>query len=231
MRFRPFGALAMLLLVSGAGAHAQSNPNATRILETVEQRLLDAKDIEIYAYVDLKEPFVRRLQGPIKIDSAGKITADLFGSIGPDNAKLKVDADGEKLRLTLNDDTKTLTQPKGLRESFLVSLVRFGIGDSLIAFSQLKAPERSDQNMREWIKVDNVQLREGAVAQGYHAGEIALQFSFTLDGKPGGFTRLWISTQSGLPVRREQFINYIDADGKSAQMRSDERYTSFIADP
>ncbi len=231
MRFFLAGALALALLTPTGPIRAEDNANARRILETVEQRLLDADSIEIYAYVEIKEPFVRRLNGPIKILKDGTISGDLRGSIGTDEAKLSIEGDGKNLKLKLNAEGEELKQPKGLRESFLISLVRIGISDNLIAFSQLKAPPRSDQDLRQWIKLENVQLREGAVAQGYHDGEVGLQFDFTLDGKPGGYTRLWISTQSSLPVRREQFINYIDAEGKEAQMRTDERYTSFIADP
>ena len=223
--------IAVSLGLTCAPLCAEENANARRILEQVEKRLLDAKSIEIYAYVDTKEPYPRSMAGTLKLSNDGKLHGDFQGTIGPDKAKLLVDADGQALTISLNEDQRSGVQPKALREALLVSLMRIGFSNTLIAFSQLKPPEHAEGGVEDWIKIENVQLREAAVAQGYHNGEIALQFGFRVNGKPGGYTRLWISTQSGLPLRREQFFTYQTADGKEAVMRTDERYTTFIADP
>jgi len=230
MRVLSISLLVLLCVSLATPARCEVNQNARHILERVEARLLAAKNIEFFVYVDIKEPYARSLNGPLKLEG-DRMEGDFRGSIGPDQARLLVTADGKELKLSLNADQRSGTQPAALRESMLVSLIRIGFANTLINLSQLKPPEHSEGGVKDWITVENVQVREAPVSQGYHSGEIALQFAISINGKPGGHTRLWISTQTGLPLRREQFFDYETADGKKAVMRADERYTTFIADP
>jgi hypothetical protein len=220
----------LLALLPGIGS-AQESPNARRILSVVEQRLLAARYVDFFAHVEIKEPHKRQMSGSMIWDESGKLTGSFRGTIGPDPAQLTISADGKTLVMQLNDEKRSGTQPPALREAILVNLVRAGFAQSLIALSQLHPPERADGGAKDWIQVANVQLREGAQSQGYGDGEIGLQFDLLIGGQPAGRARLWISTQSQLPTRREQFLSYTDADGKLQEIQINESFSRFVVEP
>lgn len=223
--------LALLLLTALPSAQAQDNPNARHILEVVEQRLLDARYVDFYAHVAIEDPYKRQMSGSMVWDESGRLTGAFHGTIGQDPAHLDISADGQTLAMKLNEEQRSGTQPPELRKAILVSLVRVGFAQSLINLSQLKPPERADGGIADWVQVENVQVREGSFGQGYHDGEIGLQFDLSIAGKPAGRARLWISTLSQLPTRREQFLAYTDAEGKAREIQINENFTRFIVEP
>lgn len=224
-------ALLLSLLCVPASAFAEENANARRILEKVEQRLLDAHYVDLYANVSIDEPYKRQMSGSLIMDESGVLTGRFRGTIGPDPAVLDIKADDQRLTMALNDQQREGSTPKALRESILVGLMRVGLAQSLISLSQLKPPERADGGVRDWVSYANVSLREGAVAQGYHTGEIGLQFDLMIGGKVAGHARLWISTQNQLPTRREQFLSYVDADGQTREIQINENFSRFVVEP
>ncbi len=223
-------AILFALLLTG-GAQSAENPGARKIFETVERNLLAAEDIEFYVHVDIQEPYVRRMDGRVKLPPDGSVEGRFRGAIGSQRAVLDFAGNGKTLELKLNDEKREGKQPAALREALLITLMRAGFGQPLINLSQLNPPERSDGGVRDWISVANVMPRDAAVGQGYHSGEISIQFDLMIAGKKAGHARLWISTTSKLPTRREQFLLYTDASGKQSEMRIDERYTYFYAGP
>lgn len=221
----------LLGLLALPPAAAEENANARRILEKVEQRLLNARYVDLYAHVSIEGPFERQLNGSFIIDESGTMTGSFRGTIGKDPATVAVKAEGEQLSMTLNQEQRNGTQPPALREAILVGLMRVGFAQSLIAFSQLQPPERAGGGVRDWVSYANVNVREASLAQGYHNGEIGLQFDLMIGGQVAGHARLWISTQTQLPTRREQFLTYQDAEGKTRELQIDENFSRFVVEP
>jgi hypothetical protein len=214
--------VALTLLLAGT-AGADEHWETLADLHSLESRLLGAGSLCI--------EFEIRSQGVVESELKG--TARM---IRPDSAR--IEASGEfagsgtdiLFRTHLdrmygdNGDQKFEEEtPIALTEGLIIGMTRMGLLHNLAMLSSGSPPERIDGSIRQWVKPGNVKKGESKSVDGGNVD--SLEFTVVVDGQPAGEAVLWLDSDSGLPVKREQLVHFSQGD-----MKVVERYTSIAVD-
>ncbi len=204
-------------------APAAADDAAEAALSALEQTLLDAARINVN----------------FDIRAVGAVQASLSGSalIGPGNAA-RIVADGQfegtASAIMLAADAKSMHGGNGdlqfesdaapaLREGLVIGLIRMGLLHNLAILSGGAPPDGIDGTVQDWVTYSNVTIEADE-----NIGGIAtrrFRFTVVVDGQPSAIADLWVETETGLPVRRVQIVNFADGE-----MRVLEQYPEFSVD-
>ena len=213
---------AFTLVLAGTAA-ADDHWEALADLHALESRLLGAGSLCI--------EFDIRSQGVVESELRGNTRL-----IRPNTAR--IEADGEFAGSDTNILFRThLNQMYGdngsqkfveetpieLTEGIIVGMTRMGLLHNLAMLSSGAPPDRIDGSIRQWVKPGNVRKGESAPIDGRNAD--SLEFTVIVDGQSSGEAVLWLDSDSGLPVKREQLVHFGQGD-----MKVTERYTSVVVD-
>jgi hypothetical protein len=155
----------------------------------------------------------------------GVVTAELAGTATWSDAAVAIAADGtfiEKpadLHLTLVDGTLSggngthefeSALPTELREALVLGMTRMGILHNLARLAGALPPDHADGGAAGWLTYEAARWGEETEIDGQPARP--LDFTVLVDGAPVAEARLWLRTDDGLPVRREQTVRFPQGD-------------------
>jgi hypothetical protein len=211
----------MLALAGSAGA--DNHWDALAELHALESRLLHAGSLCIEFEVRSEGAVESELQGTLKMirPNAARIeaTGEFFGS--PADILFRTHAS----RMYGDNGSQHFEQetPIALTEGLIIGMTRMGLLHNLAMLASASPPDRTDGSIKKWVKPGDT--KKGASASIDGRGADSLEFTVVVDGQPSGDAILWLDTDSGLPVRREQLVHFSQGD-----MKVTERYTSITID-
>ena len=113
--------------------------------------------------------------------------------------------------------------PTALTEGLIIGMTRMGLLHNLAMLSSGSPPDKTDGTVKQWVKPGNIRKGPAATLDGSNAE--TLEFTVVVDGQPSGEATLWLDSQTGLPVKREQVVHFSQGD-----MNVTESYTSISLD-
>ena len=155
----------------------------------------------------------------------GVVTADLDGTASWSAAAVAIAAAGTfvdrpaDLHLTLEDGTLrggngthefTSEAPAELREALVLGMTRMGILHNLARLAGAMPPDHADGGAADWLTYEAARWGDGSEVDGQPARP--LDFTVLIEGAPVAEARVWLRTDDGLPVRREQTVRFPQGD-------------------
>lgn len=114
--------------------------------------------------------------------------------------------------------------PPAVRDALVLGLTRMGLLHNLAVLSAGSPPDRAAGGIRDWVRPENLRSGQPGSVEGVPAKP--LHFDVVVDGKVAAAATLWVGEDSGLPLRREQVVDF---DG--SEMRVVESYRSVTTYP
>ena len=214
-----FGAMVLVTasLVATSTLHAEHHWDTLSELHAMEKRLLDASGLCL----------------EFEITSSGAVESSLKGATSmrrPNNARITArgefagaDADivfrthlgrmfGQNGKQRFEDEA-----PTGLTEGIVIGLTRMGLLHNLAVLSTGAPPDRIDGTVKRWVRPGDIRAGENVEEDGRRLGSYT--FTVIVADQPSGEATLWYDADTGLPVRREQVVQF-----DAGEMRVNERY-------
>jgi hypothetical protein len=205
-------AAAIAALVMATPAHAQLGSGR---LAELEQRLLSADVLSIRFTATAEGAFTAALMGTMDIEGA-QVDLKASGDFGDAPVTLELVTDGQVMQGTSGARRFRDAQPPALRESLLLGLTRMGVLHNLARLTSAAPPDHASGGVTEWVQARSV----WADTTGEH---ITLRFDIHVDGSPAGSATLRLDRATGLPVDREQVVNF---PGGSMTVREKYEFTA-----
>ncbi len=96
--------------------------------------------------------------------------------------------------------------PTGLTEGIVIGLTRMGLLHNLAVLSTGAPPDRIDGTVKRWVRPGDIRAGEIIEEDGRRLGSFA--FTVVVADQPSGEATLWFDAETGLPVRREQVVQF-----------------------
>jgi hypothetical protein len=222
LRFRAIAAAAVIWVAACAPARAEtlSDDGATRFA-FLEQSLLSAKQIEFGYRLESTGALASDLGGRASIGHDNTAEIDARGSFGGKTVTLKLTSSGGHLRGGAGDQTFEVATPPALSEALVVGFMRMGILHNHAMLTAGQPPDHANGAAKEWAVVQNLRVGERSAIDGTQAWPLV--FDIVVSGKPAGSATLWLSEETGLPLRRTQRVDF----GSNQTMSVSEEYRDF----
>ena len=215
--------LAGVMLVPSGTAAADNHWDALAELHALESRLLDAGSLCIEFEIHSEGAVESELQGKSRVirPNAARIEAD--GEFAGSRTDILFRTHlgrmyGENGSQRFEEET-----PSALTEGLIIGMTRMGLLHNIAMLASGSPPDRIDGSIKKWVKPGDIKKGGSAAIDGKSA--YSLEFTVVVDGQPSGEATLWLDTESGLPVKREQLVHFSEGD-----MSVTERYTSISVD-
>ncbi len=187
----------------------------TRFLE-LEQRLLDAESVHIRGAAGSAGAVISGLEGQAVLASGNRAHLQFSGEFGGTGVTLALVADGEQMWGGNGADQFESEAPPLLNEGILLGFTRMGILHNLALLSSVSPPDGTDGAIRDWVTVSNFAWGESGTLDGVAAE--ALTFDLTVNGTPSAKVVLWLDQENGLPVQREQLVQFPDGEMRAIEV-------------
>jgi hypothetical protein len=96
--------------------------------------------------------------------------------------------------------------PPHLRPAIVVGLTRMGVLHNLARLAGAEPPDHAEGGIDEWLGLADVRWGEARERDG--RTERPIEFGLLVDGEPSARVRLWVDLARGLPVEREQTVEF-----------------------
>ena len=221
-RARAIAAAAVIVVVACAPVRAEtpSDDGAIRFA-FLEQSLLSAKQIEFGYKLESTGALASDLGGRARIGHDNTAEMDARGSFGGKSVTLKLTSSGGHMRGGAADQTFDVATPPALSEALVVGFMRMGILHTHAMLTVGKPPDHAGGGVKEWAVVQNVRVGERGTIDGTQAWPLV--FDIVVSGKPAGSATLWVSEETGLPLRRTQRVDVVPDE----TMNVSEEYRDF----
>ena len=196
-------------------ADRTSDTAETRFLE-LEQRLLDAESVHIRGAAGSAGAVISGLEGQAVLASGNRARLQFSGEFGGTGVTLALVADGEQMWGGNGADQFESEAPPLLNEGILLGFTRMGILHNLALLSSVSPPDGTDGAIRDWVTVSNFAWGESGTLDGVAAE--ALTFDLTVNGTPSAKVVLWLDQENGLPVQREQLVQFPDGEMRAIEV-------------
>jgi outer membrane lipoprotein-sorting protein len=194
----------------------------TRFQE-LERRLLEAETIYIDGGAGSTGTVESAFEGKVILASGNRARIQFTGQFASKNVLVALVSDGTKMWAGNGSDSFEEEAPAALNEGIIVGLTRMGILHNLAVLSEASAPEGTDGNVHEWLTVTNFAWGDEETIDGVITE--TMTFDISVDGKPSAKARLWLNKETGLPVQRQQVVQFPDGE-----MTAVEVYEAFEID-
>jgi hypothetical protein len=196
--------------IEPAAPVVEPEPDPAHTLEAIESAVLDG-DRSVRFTVVATGALEVKMQGLLMV-SADRVSLQSRGSFGDQVVELTMTADGERMRGGGPGPKFDLPEAPALREALLIGLVRMGVLHNLAVMLGGRPPDHADGGVRQWVVADDPRL---AVARGMEApaeisSENVVSFDLTVADQPSGSASVWFDARSGLPVGRQQIVDFPD---------------------
>lgn len=219
-----------VLAVSGVtGAFAASaaeqaaGGDAEAMYLKLEKRLLEAASVRLTYDITAEGALEAHLRGKLTLQEGDRLELDGSGPFGGSPLEVSLVSNGEDLRGGTRPRSFDISAPPALREAVVLGLTRMGLLHNLARLTAGSPPDRANGGVEEWVLVENVRRGEPQEVDG--TASVPLSFDVVVSGVPSASATLWLSKDTGLPVKRTQTVRF-----GSDEMRVVERYGSFEAE-
>jgi len=227
VRVLVLSALTVGALAGAAGSSAAEEAtggDAEAAFRELEERLLEAPSVRLTYDITAEGALEAHLRGKLTLKEGDRLELDGSGPFGGSPLEVTLVSDGEDLRGGTKPRPFDITTPPALRESVVIGLTRMGLLHNLARLTAGSPPDRANGGVEEWVVVKNVRRGEPEEIDGM--ATVPLSFNVVVSGVPSATATLWLSQDTGLPVRRTQTVRF-----GSDEMRVVERYGTFEAEP
>lgn len=181
---------------------AEEAANAFRELE---ERLLQAPELYMTTRVTSDGAFESSLEGKVELRQGNVASIDVEGTFaGP--ADLTLSSDGSRLTGGSAAGGFDVATPGHLNEAIVIGLTRMGILHNLARLTAGQPPDHMDGGVQDWVQVVDVEksMVEGEMGR----SQARYDFALVVAGQRSGTARLWVDLSTGLPLRREQTVQF-----------------------
>ena len=200
-------------------ADAPADPRA--LFDALEQRLLRSERVHVELTVTSDAVFPSDLAGTLALGPGHAVALVFAGTFGEDAQEIELSASDATMALRAGGaDGFRQETPPALREGLLIGLTRMGLLHNMAMLIAGQPPDRTDGTVRDWVQVSGFATGPTAAVEGRSARPV--RFDIAVSGQPVGEATLWLDTQTGLPVARDQMVRFPDGE-----MRVRERYLRF----
>lgn len=223
----PAPLVGFLLLTGGCGT--SPSPDSAQIalfpaasFETLEARLLGAREIQLGFHITSEGAFSADLEGDMGIASDGSVRLSATGDFGGERVDLLLVTEGGEYEFGNGPERGTAPVPQHLSEALLIGLTRMGLLHNLARLVGGAPPDRADGGVGDWVVVDSF---GGEETPGGAADFETISFSIVVAGIPSGSASLELDPE-GYPVERRQVVRFPEGE-----MRVVEKYYGVLIDP
>lgn len=197
-------ALWMLLLLPTV-AWAEEDP--TKVFRALEARLLeDDRSLWIQHRLTSKGAFAGDLRGVTELREGQWLEWNSTGSFGPEELQIGIHSDGRHLSGGRHPHVFHEEAPPFLREAIVVGMTRMGLLHNAARATGGAPPDHTTGNVAEWVQTTDHEWVEPATQEGVPCR--GLRFNLWVDSTPSGTATLWLSERTGLPVARDQVVEF-----------------------
>jgi outer membrane lipoprotein-sorting protein len=193
-----------LLTTVPALAPAQSGDEAKKLFEAMEERIAKAKSVSLTFRIDAKLGGEHiKLTGSMAFAAGNKASIYFDGEVDGKPFKGRVVSDGKKIRFleAAKTEEKTEDKPAPKQQNEILSATLSRVGLSLGLEWVEKIDRLGGRKAEEWFPVSDLKLSRNEKVAGREAQ--VLTYTVRYDAKRKMNARLWIDTQTGLPLKRE----------------------------
>lgn len=186
----------------------------------LEARLLDSEPLVTFD-IESSPPFETALAGTLEVGARQRASMAFQGKFGDQAVDVALStADGD---MTLrHGSAERLRQaiPPALKEGLVLGLTRMGLLHNMAMLVAARPPDGTDGQVRDWVQVTDLAWADERSIEGRRA--VGIRFRILVRGAPAGEASLWVDAGTGLPMLREQRVDF--AEGS---MTVTERYPRF----
>jgi hypothetical protein len=181
----------------------------------LEARLLALPEVDATIQVVSEGAFESNLEGTVSWAQGNVTSIDVEGSFGGAVA-LSLNSDGERLTGGSAAGRFDEPTPGALNEALVVGFMRMGVLHNLARLVAGQPPDHMEGGASDWVQVVDVEVSPDATADG--APLFRFDFGLVVDRVPSGTASLWIDAESGLPLRREQTVEFETGEMKVTEI-------------
>ena len=182
----------------------------------LEQRLLGAESVHIRGAAGSTGAVISGLEGEAVLASGNRAHLQFSGEFGGAGVTLAFVADGDQMWGGNGTDQFQSEVPSSLNEGVLLGFTRMGILHNLALLSSASPPDGTDGAIRDWVTVSNFGWGESGELDGVAAETVT--FDLTVNGTPAAKVILWLEQETGLPVQREQMVQFPDGEMRAVEI-------------
>jgi outer membrane lipoprotein-sorting protein len=217
--------LALALPALALSAFAGEGNEAAKLFRDMEKRVAGAKSLRVsFASTITKNgEDVGQFKGSVDLGDGNKGRFEVKGQAMGKEMSLKLVADGEKLKATVNPpgEDKEQPLPKNFGQRVRLGISRVGPTAGLLIAERQSRPdkEQDDEDVTKRLRVSDFKLGADAEIGGRKAR--VLEYKATLD-KEEVKAKLWLDARTHLPLKRE-----LSAEKGGEKFRIVETYSEF----
>lgn len=201
-RRRPTTALILLVLlgVSVTGCvSTESELSAAQVFARMEQRLLGVDSLEFE--VASTGAFEASFEGWFRRDG-GDLAIAAQGTWGGEPVSVSAETTRNMLVINTPKQIERVRREPFVATAVLVGLTRMGVLHNLARLVAGKAPDHADGGVRDWVAAENIEF--------VGDDRSAIRFDILVDGTKAGVALVRVDPVSGLPLDREQTVEFAE---------------------
>ncbi len=228
MKFRPAWLLCLLACCligcTAPEGEASERLSADEAFRSFEDRLTTAETVRVKVEITAEGAVSAAMKGQFTVAGNNKTHLLFNGQFDGEDAKIGLISNGDQMRGGAASGEFRIDAPQALNEGILVGFSRMGALHNVAKLVQESPPDGTDGTVREWVTLSNFEYGETERMGNVKADPI--QFDITVAGKPVGTGTLWMNPENGMPIKREQTVNFPEGE-----MKVVESYRGFVLGP
>ncbi len=206
---------------TGDGPKSAAERDGARDLAALEERLLSSDPLNFSYRARAEGALEISVEGEIRTMNDSEVTFSTRGEFGGREVSREVFVDSEMMSITGDattpDTPETPREGRSHYEAVILGFTRMGVMHNVARMVAMQHPDHYDADPREWVQAINV--RSGPPDED-HFDLVPLRFDIVVAGVESGSATLWLDPESGLPVEREQTVDF----GEDGTMTVTETY-------
>lgn len=200
--------LVLLVCLSPATPSAQEgNHRAEELFYGLEEKLLQGTAWVVRAQTTSEGAFESSLSGAVALRQGNIARIEINGSFGGKPVDAFLISDGTVLlygdaQLGSFEDAA----PWALNEAIIIGMTRMGLLHNFALLTAGDPPDRATGGVRDWVEVTDFRL--GEIESINDGSALPVTFGLIVSGQPAGEATLWFDESTGLPVQREQTVDF-----------------------
>lgn len=204
---------------------APSDQDGTEMLATLEARLLAARQMIVEYEAEATGAIAIEVSGKLETYGDAQIDFRVDGFFADQAVSRWMVVDEASMYIRGDQhtpDTETMERDGISHQTALVlGLTRMGVMHNVARLVDMKHPDHYDGDPDAWVKADQVRVGTPELREGVEL--VPLRFHVFVDGTDSATATVWLHPETGLPVEREQTVDF----GDEGTMTVVERYTKF----
>ena len=187
------------------------------LMEAVERLLIECPDVQLETVVVAEGAVDAGFRGAMTLGEEGRSSVRFEGEFMGMPHQMEFASDGEQLRGTTTVGPLDEPTPAELRKALAIGWTRMGVLHNIARLTGGQGPDHAAGGVDTWVQVDRVEIGEAGSIDDKAA--LPLNFTIFVEGEEVGAAVLWLDAESGLPLKREQAVQF-----PTGEMRVTEGY-------